>query len=171
MKGILKETERGRNAVFKTELEYGRYDDGIYFNFDCDGSKLYSAYDEDNAELYRGDVCEVFIRVGENKRKYYEIEVAPNGKAFFSKIHYFSGRPKGTFLPITFERKVIEKDGGYKVEIKIPYSTINLKKGENFYFNAFRIETEGGTEEKNLYALSPTFALKFHRPKAFIPFE
>ena len=34
--------------------------------------------------------------------------------------------------------------------------------------NAFRIETEGGIPDKNLFALSPTLCNKFHHPEYFV---
>lgn len=82
MKACLKNNYTGEETPFKTVLDYGRYDGGLYFNFDCENSQLFSAYDKDNEPIYRGDVAEIFICVCGDRRKYFEIEVAPNGTVF-----------------------------------------------------------------------------------------
>ena len=44
---------------------------------------------------------------------------------------------------------------------------INTGDGE-IYFNAYRIETDGGEPEKHLCALNPTMQGRFHVPGKFV---
>ncbi len=170
MKCELKNTYTGEQTPFKTVLEYGRYEGGTYFNFDCENSALFSAYDKDNEPIYKGDVVELFICTSGDRRKYYEIEVAPNGTTFFAKILNENGL-HAEMLDRAFDSKVIKIDGGYRVEIRIPDKAICLNLHGETVFNAYRIETEGGTPEKNLLALNPTLCGSFHMPQFFIPLD
>lgn len=170
MKCELKNTYTGEQTPFKTVLEYGRYEGGTYFNFDCENSALFSAYDKDNEAIYRGDVVELFICTSGDRRKYYEIEVAPNGTIFFAKILNENGLHT-EYLDRAFDSKVVLTDGGYRVEIRIPDKAICLNQNGETVFNAYRIETEGGTPDKNLLALNPTLCGSFHMPQFFIPLD
>lgn len=167
----LYENKTGEETPFTTAFDYELKDSEIVFKFDCENSRLFSAYQGDNEPLYLGDVVEVFIGVGENPKKYYEIEVAPNGALFFAEIENNSGNLKTDFLEPNLKRKVRLNGSSYSVEISVPRSFFNLKDGDKIYFNAFRIETEGGTPEKNLIALSPTLHGRFHDPSKFILLE
>ena len=53
----------------------------------------------------------------------------------------------------------------------IPDKAICLNQNGETFFNAYRIETEGGTPEKNLLALNPTLCGSFHMPQFFIPLD
>ena len=58
-------------------------------------------------------------------------------------------------------------ENGYEATITI--NTDDVKTGEGkIFFNAFRIETDGGETEKHLFALSPTMRRKFHVPEKFV---
>lgn len=166
----LKNNVTGEKAPFKTILEYSRFGNNMLFKFSCENSKRFSAYSEHNEPIYRGDVCEVFIRTGEVMSEYYEIEVAPNGTTFFAKIKNVDGSPIVSFLDKQFQSTVTITESGYDVEILVPFDAVNATN-HPIYFNAFRIETEGGHENRHLLALSPTMCPFFHRPEKFIPFH
>ena len=76
-----------------------------------------------------------------------------------------------SFLEQTFTAKAEITDIGYNVEIIIPCDAIGVKSNLPILFNAFRIETEGGEENKNLLALNPTLQPRFHVPEKFIEFN
>ena len=54
-----------------------------------------------------------------------------------------------------------------EAHFRIKLSDINTGEGE-VYFNAFRLETDGGVINKYLYALNPTFVPKFHITEKFL---
>lgn len=172
MKGILKETETGEDSPFYTAVSYGVEKGALAFKFECKNSRYYSPYSGDNEPLFEGDVVEVFLRTGDDPKKYYEIEVAPNGAVFFADIFNDDGDINVTFSQKKVSAAVRKTADGYEADIKIPFDSVNIT-GETrlVYFNAYRIETEGGIMEKNLLALNPTGERKFHHPEKFIPFE
>jgi len=161
----------GEKTNFKTALRYGVVGSSYAFSFDCENSELFSAYSEDNEPIYLGDVVEVFIGIGKNPRKYYEIEVAPNGTKFFAEITNDGGDLKVKFSQVEIKTEVERFKNGYKATIYIPETLFSNRGKKELYFNAFRIETEGGETEKNLLALSPTLSDTFHDPSKFIPLE
>jgi hypothetical protein len=170
MIAYLRENVTGEQTPFTTILNYSRVGNNLHFKFTCENSKLFSAYSGYNEPIYRGDVCEVFLCTGEDLREYYEIEVAPNGTVFFAKIFNDNGL-RTSFLEQAFTANVEITEVGYNVEIVIPCEAVGVKDGTPIRFNAFRIETEGGEENKNLLALSPTLVPRFHVPEKFILFE
>ena len=89
-------------------------------------------------------------------------------KSFFAKIKNQEGLHV-TYLPKQISTAVEITKEGYNVEIIIPFTLIGEEK--LLRFNAFRIETEGGIENKNLLALSPTLCERFHCPEKFILLE
>lgn len=171
MKTYLKNNYTGEETPFKTVLDYGRYDGGLYFDFDCENSRLFSAYDKDNEPIYKGDVVELFICVGGDRRKYFEIEVAPNGAVFFAAIRNENGLHAKMLDTKSLAAKVTLREGGYRVEIKVPFAALGANGFGETVFNAYRIETEGGVPEKNLLALSPTLCGSFHMPQFFVPLD
>ena len=170
MFGYLQDNRIGGAASFKTAFDCGRKGSYLTFSFDCENSQRFSAYSEDNEPIYLGDVVEIFIGVGENPKKYFELEVAPNGTKFFAGIHN-DGELKVKLLEPIFKAEIENTESGYRVSISLPESAIGVSGDEKLYFNAFRIETEGGETEKYLQALSPTYSGSFHVPKFFIPFD
>ncbi len=170
MECFLKNNYTGEETPFKTVLEYGRKNGEFRFSFDCENSKLFSAYDEDNEPIYNGDVVELFICVGGDRRSYFEIEVAPNGAVFFAEIRNENGLHAKMLNARSFFSKVTLRENGYSVEINVPDAILGYKNGE-VTFNAYRIETEGGVPNKNLLALNPTLCGSFHMPQFFVPLE
>jgi hypothetical protein len=72
------------------------------------------------------------------------------------------------FVDEPFIKGEYEKtENGYNARITFSLDDINTGDGE-IYFNAFRVETDGGTPNKYLYALNPTFVPKFHMTDKFM---
>lgn len=171
MIAYLKDSRTGEETLFKTKLEYFREEDKLIFKFDCENSMLFSAYDKFNEPIYEGDVVEVFVCVGGDRRKYYEFELAPNGTAFFAQITNDVNGLNEKMLPKAFETKVITRENGYYAEIIIPNEAVGASNFSEIVFNAYRIETEGGIPEKNLLALNPTLCGTFHMPQFFVELD
>ncbi len=168
---VLSDNRTGGTTAFKTTLEYKVSGGNLEFVFDCENTQYFSAYSLNNEPIYMGDVVEVFIGVGAKPSTYFEIEVAPNGAVFFAKIKNKDEKPKVELKDPTFKTSVKKTKSGYKSVISIPEKILDeLGKGK-LYFNAFRIETEGGETDKNLIALSPTLCGTFHKPEYFVPLD
>lgn len=159
----------GGVAKFKTELITSSNKDYLIFQFKASDSALNSFSNIYNDDLWKGDVCEVFLADGKTDT-YYEIEVAPNGTLFFGKIHY---EEDGTRILTklenqgVFARVFVVSDNSYEI-----YLAVSRKLFTNdIYFNAFRLETEGIEQEKNKFALFPTYCETFHKPEFFQKLE
>ncbi len=167
----LKDAVTGKETPFTTTLSYTWRSRNLIFNFKCANSKCFSAYSEDNDPIYLGDVVELFLCTGKDPNEYYEIEVAPNGTRFFALIKNKGEKLDTTFFAPPFTADVRMTEGGYDVTITIPESSIGYTGKEKIRFNAYRIETEGGTPEKNLLALNPTGKRAFHVPERFVTLD
>lgn len=161
----------GEETLFPTTVSYTHEGESLCFSFDCRNSKRFSAYLSDNDPLYKGDVAEVFICTGDDTTRYFEIEVAPNGAVFFASVYNDGKSTSLEFLERTFTAEVFPTDRGYRVNLQIPDALLGVTDVKKIRFNAFRIETEGGTPEKNLLALNPTLCGTFHKPEFFIPWD
>ncbi len=141
----------------------------LSFHFICHDSFLSSYSDKDNDELYKDNVCEVFLDIGE-KDSYFEIEVAPNGAKFVSKIIYHGEQREIVFLKDDF-LKTNAKISGQNYEVDIIFDLTKLNNPPKIKYNAFRIETQGIEPEHILLALSPTLCGSFHVRDAFIKWK
>ena len=171
---VLKENITGKEIPdFNTILDVTLTDSHLIFEFDCKNSQFYSAYDKYNAPIWEGDVCEAFICTNGNKNLYYEIEVAPNGTVFLKLMKYLGvGQIEEFEIEKNFVDSKVELCGNdYKVKFSVPLDKIGYDKEKGILFNAFRIETEGGIQEKNLLALNPTLCDTFHNNEFFIEFK
>ena len=66
------------------------------------------------------------------------------------------------FLESRFERF----EGGYTATLSFRKCDVLTGDGRVF-FNAYRLETDGGEKDKHLFALFPTMRPKFHAPDYF----
>ncbi len=167
----LVDNRTGKPTPFKTSVEVTLTDREIIFEFDCKNSKLFSAYEGYNTNIYEGDVVEAFICTGGNNRRYYEVELAPNNSVFFQKI-YNPGSGLEDELELCMLDNCItssvEIDGNnYKAKFSVPLDKIGYEKESGMLLNIFRIETEGGIRDKNLLAVNPTFGDTFHDGEKF----
>lgn len=72
------------------------------------------------------------------------------------------------FVPESFiTSDVIKRNGGYTATLTFDKNNVMSGDGE-MYFNAYRLETDGGESEKHLFSLVPTMRPKFHVPERFV---
>lgn len=173
MKYQLKNTRTGEELPeFLTTVDVIKTKTHLIFDFYCKNSKFFSKDNKYNAPIYLGDVCEAFICTSGNLSDYFEIEVAPNNCQFLCKIHN-SGNFNIQLTPISEEDNFLKSEveiwgNDYKLKFSVPLEKIGYDEKIGIKYNAFRIETEGGIENKNLLALSPTMCEGFHVPEKFI---
>ncbi len=168
MKNTLKDSRTGGVAVYKTTVETEFCGDFVKLSFDCENSVCYCPYEENNAPIYKGDVCEAFLCADETRKEYLETEVAPNGTVFAARIINEDGKLSPQMLDNVLFDVQVEKTGtGYKAEYKIDLKKVGMN-GKKLVGNLFRIDTDGGESNKHLFALSPTLCGTFHKPEKFI---
>ena len=174
MKFELKNCVNGEAAVYKTELEITEKDGRLTFVFDAHNSKLFCCDPGYNNIHSMGDVCEILIGTDPNRSVYYEIEVSPIGDLMIAEMTNRGVDSKGKpILDIGFveepfvKAETVKTEDGYRAVVTFNKKDIYSGEGE-VYFNAYRIETDGGEPEKHLFALNPTMQGKFHVPSKYI---
>ncbi len=170
---ILKDNITGGDIPeFFTKVDVTLTDSDLIFEFDCKNTKYFSFCEGYNTEIWRGDVCEAYICTDGSRVNYYEIEVTHNNSNYFSLVH----NPDGNFTSKFFEQNPltskVEKCGenDYKVTFSLPLTAIDYNPSKGLLMNIFRIETEGGEQDKHLLAANPTRRRTFHKPKFFFEF-
>ncbi len=146
-------------ACPRTIFEYKREDNLLIFEFKAMSSSLESYSNIDNDDLWRLNVVEVFLDLGDDF--YYELEVAPNGAVFVATIK----DRKITFINRDFFKSKVEIEGDtYKVKMEIDLS--KLVVSGPIRYNAFRVEVVNDVQI--LEALNPTYSDTFHIKEKFI---
>ena len=159
---ILRDNITGLQSSVKTEFSIEQKGKHLICLFKAYDSSLTSHGNKDNDELYRGDVVEVFLDIGE-PNSYLEIEVAPNGKKFVANII----NKEIHFIDNNFVKSKVEiQNNDYIVTIDIDLTKLNILKP--IKYNAYRIETKGIKENYLLLAASPTMCDTFHVRDSFI---
>ena len=159
---ILRDNITGLQSSVKTEFSIEQKGKHLICLFKAYDSSLTSHGNKDNDELYRGDVVEVFLDIGE-PNSYLEIEVAPNGKKFVANII----NKEIHFIDNNFVKSKVEiQNNDYFVTIDIDLTKLNILKP--IRYNAYRIETKGIKENYLLLAASPTMCDTFHVRDSFI---
>ena len=173
MKYLLKNCRNGEDAVYKTELEITEKDGRLFFQFRAENSQYYCPHENYNDIHSEGDACEILIGSDPERRFYYEIEINPKGRLMLAKMEYCGVDENGDpMLNIHFvkdcflDSRTALFDNGYEAEISFDKKDIMTGEGE-IYFNAYRLETDGGEMEKHLFALIPTMKGKFHVPTKY----
>lgn len=122
----------------------------------------------------RGDAVEILIGTDPARRVYYELEMSAEGQLMLAKMTNRGLDENNSpmldigFVDVPFFKCEYEKtEKGYNSRITLCLDDIRTGEGE-VYFNAFRIETDGETPNKHLYALNPTFVPKFHMTDKFL---
>lgn len=157
----LLDNRTGKNIEPKTEFSYEKKGNILSFYFVAYDSSLNSYSNINNDTIWKGDVVEVFLDIGEDG--YYEFEVAPNGTTFVAKI--IDLQP--VFIDNNFfKSEAVIINNTYKVKMEIDLTKLNVIKPMKF--NAFRIETKGIRSDYILEALSPTLSNAFHVRDKFI---
>ncbi len=170
IKKTLRNYRTGDPAKCATECKITLTETHLKFEFDCKDSKFYCTGDTYNSDIFEGDVCEAFICTDGSRKHYYEVEVAPNNCVFLMKITN-NGNGDISLEPVKkcfVESKVVKNGNDYKCSFALPLNKIGYNKEIGILFNAFRIETEGGTRDKHLIAWQPACDNTFHRPDFFV---
>ncbi len=170
---VLKENITGKEIPeFYTKVDVTLTETDIIFEFDCKNTQYFSFCEGYNTEIWRGDVCEAYICTDGTGVNYYEIQVAHNNSNYFSLVHNPDGNYKTTFIDENPMTSKVEKSGenDYKVTFSIPLKAINYDREKGLLMNIFRIETEGGVQDKNLLSANPTLDDTFHKPEFFFKF-
>ena len=162
MEYILKDNLTGKPSPIWTKFSIIRDNHHIRCSFEAHDSSLNSFSNTDNDELYKGDVVELFLDIGE-KDAYLEIEVAPNGAKFVANI---INRKINLLNPDIIKSTSVIKENNYFVDIDIDLS--KFKVIEPIRFNAYRIETKGIKRDYILLAVNPTLTDSFHVRDRFI---
>lgn len=176
MKYLLKNNRDGQKAVYKTSVDVTQNQRYINFTFDAENTQYYCPFDNYNDIHSCGDAVEVLIGTDPTRKTYYELEVNPNNVKMLAKMTVTELDDEGAAkLKIEF---VDEKDcfftsstaktpDGYIACIVIDKAGLNMPL-DKIYFNAYRLETDGGEMEKHLFALNPTMCGKFHVPTRYV---
>ena len=170
MKYVLKDNRTGGEAIYKTTVEVTIDDKYINFYFDAKTSKLYSAYEGYNTNIYEGDVCEAFICTDGSRNIYYEIEISPNNSIFFKRVENYGDDNRKSYAMLNTITSSVEINGeDYIAQFSIPLKDIGYDKEIGILFNAYRIDTDGGVKrDGHLFAVNPTLSGTFHKPEFFI---
>lgn len=176
MEYLLKNNIDGSPAVYKTTLRISEENQNINFVFAAEHSRFYCPNNHYNGIHSCGDAVEILIGTDPERKVYYEIEVNPDNEIMLAKMTYLGADESGSVkLDISFIDKAdcfvsssaVRTGNGYTVTISIDKSKLDLSVGE-IYFNAYRLETDGGEMEKHLFALVPTMCGKFHVPEKYV---
>lgn len=176
MKYLLKNNCDGSPAVYKTTLCVSQDERYIYFDFVAEHSDYYCPYGNYNDIHSCGDAVEVLIGTDPTRKTYYELEVNPNNVKMLAKMTVTeldddgAAKLKIDFVDekdCFFRSDVRHTDNGYIVDISIDKTKLNMPL-DKIYFNAYRLETDGGEVEKHLFALNPTMCGKFHVPTRYV---
>ena len=159
---LLLDNLTGKEVFPKTEFEVIKRKNILSFHFIAHDSSLISYSNKDNDELWRGNVVEVFLSLGDDF--YYEFEVAPSGAAFVATIL----NRQITFINNDFFSSICKRSNNqYEVIMNVDLS--KLKHNNNIEYNAFRIEMVN--ERQILEALNPTLCNTFHVREKFMRLE
>ncbi len=175
MEYLLKNNRDGSPAVYETTVGIVETKENIVFTFNAKHSRFYCPNNFYNGIHSCGDAVEILIGTDQNRRVYYEIEVNPEGEIMLARMTYLGVDESGVKLDIEFIDKsdcfvsatVNKTEDGYFAEIKIDKKGLDLSAGDIF-FNAYRLETDGGEMEKHLFALNPTMCGRFHTPDKYV---
>lgn len=171
----LKNCRNGKEARYFTSVEIWEENEKLHFRFIADKCKFYCPYEEYNGIHARGDACEILIGADPQRKQYYEIEISANNQVMIALMEY-KGVEEATQNPILkinfveecfVESSVERLENGYVAHLCFPKEKILSGDGE-IYFNAYRLETDGGEKEKHLMALNPTKRPKFHCPSSYV---
>ena len=168
MKRLL-ENKTGKEVEPLTLLNVEEKNGKLAFHFICHDSFLSSYSSKNNDQLFKDNVCEIFLDIGE-KDSYLEIEVAPNGTKFVANIVYHGEDREIVFIKDDFLKTNVEINGK-KYEVDMIFDLAKLNNPPHIKYNAFRIETQGIEPEHILLAASSTMCGSFHVRKYFIEWK
>ena len=176
MKYLLRNNRDGTAAVYETTVDVSQDERYVYFDFVAEHSSCYCPYGNYNDIHSCGDAVELLIGTDPARKTYYELEVNPDNAKMLAKMTVTeldgdgAAKLKIDFIDENdcFFRSTARKtNGGYAVNIVIDKVRLNMPV-EQIYFNAYRLETDGGETEKHLFAINPTKCGKFHVPIRYV---
>ncbi len=170
----LKNCRDASEATYKTTVDISEKDGIVAFTFECCNTDFYCPHSGYNKIHSEGDACEILIGSDPERKVYYEIEISPQNDLMVAEMvnHGFDENNE-PILDIHFvadcfvNSEVQKKENGYIATVSFPLDKISSGEGE-VYFNAYRLETDGGEMDKHLFALNPTMLPKFHAPEYFM---
>ncbi len=173
MRYELKNCRDGKPAVYRTTVDITEQDGIVTFCFEAEHTSFYCPYHDYNKIHSEGDACEVLIGSDPARMHYYEIEISAEGELMLARMtnHGF-GEDGNPILELDFVEDCFVKghtertENGYIATVSFDKKKILSGEGEIF-FNAYRLETDGGEMDKHLFALIPTMRPKFHAPEYF----
>lgn len=170
----LKNCRNGEPAAYDSTVEITEQNETLFFRFTAQSSQYYCPNRGYNGIHSEGDACEILIGSDPARKVYYEIEISPENELMIAKMTYGGVNENNEpILHIDFVEKpfvestVTKTENGYVAELKFRKKDILSGDGE-IYFNAYRLETDGGESEKHLFALNPTMRGKFHVPPYYV---
>lgn len=170
----LKNCRDGSPATYQTTVEITEKDNIVTFDFVASHSSFYCPHDGYNKIHSEGDACEVLIGSDPARRVYYEIEISAKGDLMLAEmVNHGVDEKNEPILDIHFvddcflKSQVTRMEDGYRATVSFDKRNILSGDGE-IYFNAYRLETDGGEMDKHLFALIPTKRPKFHAPDYFV---
>jgi hypothetical protein len=170
----LKNCRDGSPATYRTTVDVTEKDNIITFAFTAEHSSFYCPHQGYNQIHSEGDACEILIGSDPERKVYYEIELSPNGDLMLAEMHNLGVDEKNhPILEIHFVEdcfvtgKVTRTENGYTATMSLDKKFVARDDAE-IYFNAYRLETDGGEMDKHLFALIPTMRPKFHAPEHFV---
>ena len=176
----LKDCRTGGEAVYNTTVEITEKDNTLTFRFVAEHSAYYCPHSGYNQIHSEGDACEILIGADPNRQHYYEIEISPKNDLMVALMDYNGEDEKDEpILNINFVEdcfvtsNVTLTEGGYIAEVSFNKDAVRKGLGDicydgEIYFNAYRLETDGGEMDKHLFAMNPTMRHKFHTPEYYV---
>lgn len=164
---FLKENVSGReDEGCRVRMDVGA--DALVFCFEVSDTAIVSRFAHDNEDIWQDDAVEVFISPNGDRKNYLELEVSPYGVRFFGEVSNEDGKtPKLKKIAPEFSARAMETEGGYRVVISIPYTSMKGYDAGKCVLNAFRLDKKADGRQL-LYALNPTLCESFHRPAYFV---
>ncbi len=173
MRYELRNCRNGEAAVYPTTVDITEEGGILTFHFKAEHTSFYCPHEGYNKIHSEGDACEVLIGSDPSRRVYYEIEISAKGELMLARMTNHGVDENGVpILDIGFvddcfvKGEVLRTEHGY--EATVSFARKDILSGEGaVYFNAYRLETDGGEMDKHLFALIPTMRPKFHAPSYF----
>lgn len=172
----LKNCRNGETAIYNTTVEIKEEEGMLTFLFTAENTTYYCPCSGYNAIHSRGDAFEILIGSHPERKEYYEIEVSPKNELMIAKMVYGGEDATNDNEPILdmtliddcfVSSKVTITENGYNAELCFKKDKVKTGDGE-FFFNAYRLETDGEYKSKHLFALNPTMRGRFHVPKYYV---
>ncbi|MBL4700086.1 MAG: carbohydrate-binding family 9-like protein [Phycisphaeraceae bacterium] len=151
-----------------TKVRFLWDDDNLYVAFECQDLDVFSYSDQHDAQLWRGDVSEIFLKPSPDKNHYYEFVIAPNGTLYDAQYPSRGAGSMHRFKKWSSNAKIVSQiqgtdnnwhddDQGYIIEMAIPKSAFkdsgSFKAGDQWTYGACRYDY-GKDHEKQLLIMT-----------------